>query len=213
MALHAQRQGFQTLQNQEGVHRADGRTHIAQWHHARAGNKRRRTKMLGIIHAMVRRIRRGELWETFGMRRPIEFAPINDGAADAVAMTTNVFGQRFHHNVCTQFQCWAQQRRGHGVVHHQRQALCMCRVGKSRNVDHIDGRIAYAFAIHQFGFGIDQACNVFRPIRVDKAHFHALVWQSVGKQIVSAAVQGFGGDDVVTRADQGLHRIGNRCHA
>ena len=131
--------------------------------------------MLGIIHAMVRRIRRGELWKTFGMRRPIEFAPINNSATDAVAMAANVFGQRFHHNVRTEFQCRAQQRRGHGIVHHQRQALYVGSIGESRNVDHIDGRIAYALAIHQFGFGIDQTCNVFRPIRVDKTHFHALV--------------------------------------
>ena len=85
--------------------------------------------------------------------------------------------------------------------------------GKGGNVHHIDGGVADAFAVNQFGARVGVGGDLFGLGRVDKTHFDALLGQGVGEQVVSAAIQGFGGDDVVARFGQSLHGIGNRRHA
>ena len=106
-----------------------------------------------------------------------------------------------------------QSRRGHGVVHHQRQALCVGGLGKGAHVHHINRRIADGFAIHQPCARIGHFGDLFGAVGVDKAHFYALARQVVGEEIIGAAIERFGSDDVVARFHQGLHGIGNRRHA
>ena len=85
-------------------------------------------------------------------------------------------------------------------------------LGKCWNIDDIDGRIADGFAIHQFGAAVGIGSNFFGFGRIDKAYFYALAWQAVGKEIVCAAVEGFGCNDVVACFNQGLNGIGNCSH-
>ena len=201
------------MQNQEDVHRADGGAGIAQRHHAGAGDKGGGAEVFTVIHAVVRHVGRGQHFKALGMRAPIEFAAVDDGAADAVAVAVDVFGERFHHDVGTQFNWAAQGGRGDGVVHYQRQALRVCGGGKSGNVHHVDSGVADAFAVNQFGARVGVGGDLFGLGWVDKTHFDALLGQGVGEQVVGAAIQGFGGDDVVARFGQSLHGIGNRRHA
>ena len=88
----------------------------------------------------------------------------------------------------------------------------MCGLGECLNIDNIDGGIADGFAIHQFGSAVGIGGDFFGFGRIDKAHFYALARQAVGKEIVCAAVEGFGCDDVVACFNQSLNGIGNCSH-
>ena len=85
-------------------------------------------------------------------------------------------------------------------------------LGKCWNIDNIDGGIADRFAIHQFGAAVSIGGDFFWLGRIDKAYFYALARQAVGKEIVCAAVEGFGCNDVVACFNQSLNGIGNCRH-
>ena len=93
VAFHPQGQRFQALQNQEDVHRADGGAGIAQRHHAGAGDEGGGAEVFAVVYAVVRHIGRGQYFEALGVCRPIEFAAVDNGAADAVAVAVDVFGE------------------------------------------------------------------------------------------------------------------------
>ena len=62
-AIHAQRQGFDALQDQKAVERADRRAHIAQRHHACAADVGGCPQCFGVNHAVIADIRLVEALE------------------------------------------------------------------------------------------------------------------------------------------------------
>ena len=133
-AVHAQRQRFHALQDQEGAHRAQRRAHVAQRHHARAADVGGCSQCLGIDHAVVAHVRLVQTLETRLVLGPGELAAVDDHAANAVAVATQVFGQRMYDDVGTMLEGAAQIRAGHGVVDDQRHAGGMGNGGQRRNV-------------------------------------------------------------------------------
>ena len=91
-AVHAQRQRFKPLQNHKGVKRANRRAHIAQRHGAGATYVGSIAKGFGVNHAVVADFGRAQALETFSVLRPREFAAIDNHAANAGAVASNVFG-------------------------------------------------------------------------------------------------------------------------
>ena len=211
VARHAQFKRFQTLQDEESVERADGRAGVAQRHDAGAGDEGGSAEMFAVIHAVVGRVGAGEDGEAFAFC-PREAAAVNNGAANTVAMATDIFGQRFNDDIRPQLQRAAKCGRGDGVVNDERQTGGVRGGGKSGNIEDVNRRIADAVAINETGAGVAKAGDVFRMRRVNKAHFNTLQRQSVGKKIVSAAIKRAGGDDIVARADNRLDGISNRRH-
>ena len=63
MALHAQRQGLDTLQQLEGVHRAHAGAEIAQALDARAGDEGLGAELLGEVDAVITGIGLASSWE------------------------------------------------------------------------------------------------------------------------------------------------------
>ena len=194
MARHAQFKRFQTLQDEESVERADGRAGIAQRHDAGAGDEGGSAEVFAVIHAVVGRVGAGEDGEAFAFC-PREAAAVNNGAANTVAMATDIFGQRFDDDIRPQLQRAAECGRGDGVVNDERQTGGVRGGGKSGNIEDVNRRIADAFAINETGAGVAKAGDVFRMRRVNKAHFDALPRQGMGKKIVSATIKRAGGDE------------------
>ena len=98
-AIHAQRQGLDPLQDQERIHRRKRRALVAQRHHTRTANVGRRAERLGVDDAMVADIRFVQAWEALAVLRPREFATIDNGATDAVAVATQILGERMHDDI------------------------------------------------------------------------------------------------------------------
>ncbi|OIQ72284.1 hypothetical protein GALL_460880 [mine drainage metagenome] len=92
-AVHAQRQGFDALQDQECVERRQGSPGVAQRNHAGAANVSRRAKGFGVNHAVVAWVRLIEAVEPGLVLGPGELAGVDDRPAQAVAVPTQVFGE------------------------------------------------------------------------------------------------------------------------
>ena len=135
--VHTQRQRFQALEDQKGVERADGRTHVAQRHGAGAADVGGGAKRLGIDHTVVAHFGGVEALEPFLVLSPGEFAAVHNNAADAGAMAADVFGQCMHHDVGTVVEWAAQIGAGHGVVHNQRNARSVCNLSQFFEIGHV----------------------------------------------------------------------------
>ena len=168
--------------------------------------------MLAVVYSVVGRVRLVEGSVKTRITCPFEFAAVDNGTANRCAVAADVFSQGLDNDVGAVFDGTEQRGRSDGVVHHQRQSLSVRGLGKCLNIDDIDGGIADGFAIHQFGSAVGIGGDFFGFGRIDKAHFYTLARQAVGKEIVCAAVEGFGCDDVVACFDQCLNGIGNCRH-
>ena len=168
--------------------------------------------MFGVVYAVVRRIRLIEGFFKTRIACPLEFAAVDNGTANRCTVTTDIFGQGLDNDVGAMLDGAEQCGRSDCVVHHQWQPLSVRGLGECWNINDIDGGIADRFAIHQFGTAVGIGGDFFGFGRIDKAYFNALAQQAVGKEIVSAAVERFGCDDVVACFNQGLNGIGNCSH-
>ena len=97
MLAHAQGQGLQPLDEQEGVERAHGRAEIAQERDPRlddVGDGSERLHRLGPDRAVIAGVGRVQHREAVGMLFPVEIAAIDDHAADGGAMAADIFRGR-----------------------------------------------------------------------------------------------------------------------
>jgi len=137
-------------------------------------------------------------------------AGIDDRAAQAVAVSPEVFGQRMHHDVGAVLERAQQERCGHGVVDDQRHARGMRDLGDRSDVGDIAARVADGFDEHRLGAVVDQRGERGRVGRIGKARLDAVLRQRVRQQVEAATVERTGGDDVVAGLGDGLDGIGDR---
>ncbi len=156
VALHAQRQGLQALQDEEGVERRERRAHVAQRHHPAAADEGGGAEGLGVGHAVVGRIGRVQQREARLVLGPGEFAGVDDDAADAGAVAAHVLGQRVHDDVGAVLERPAEHGGGYRVVDDQRHAVAVSGVGQCLQVDDVARRVADGFAEHGLGALVDQ---------------------------------------------------------
>ena len=94
----------------------------------------------------------------------------------------------------------AQNRRGEGVVDHQRHAVRVGDAGQALDIAHQQGGVGHRFAKHKAGAPVKQGVNfLVGGFGGEKARFNAKPLERKGKQVDRAAVNGRGADDVVPR--------------
>ena len=130
-------------------------------------------------------------------------------AADRRAVAADVLGRRVHGDVGAVVEHAAAERRRHGVVDDQRQALGVRRVGPGLDVDDVELRVADRLGEHEARLVVGQ---LGRPtsgsVGVGEPHLDAVLRQRVREQVVGAAVQRRDRDDVVAGAREVEHRVG-----
>ena len=100
----------------------------------------------------------------------------------------------------------------HGVVYTEALGAAAY-IGQSTQIGHIAQWVANRFTKNGLGARINQRGKGFWLAWVGKAHLNALLRKGVGKQVVSAAIQRAGADDVVASFGNGLDGRRNRRHA
>ena len=213
VAVHAQRQGFNALQDQEGIHGAQGRTGVTQRCHSGTADEGGFTEGFGIDHAVVGRIRLIQYPETRLVFSPGEFPGIHNYPGHGVAVPAHVFGQRVDHDIRTVFDGPPQIGRGHGIVDDQRHTGLMGRLGQAGDVDDVAGRVTHGLTEDGLGVVINGGSQGIKIIVADKAGFNTPTRQAVGKEVVGATIEFAGGDDVVAHFGDGFQRIFDGCHA
>ena len=197
VALHAQRQRFQPLQNQEGVERRQAGAHRAQRDGAGAADVGGVAECLGVDHAVVADFRFAEALEARLVFGPRELARVDDDAGDAGSVAAHVLGQRVDDDVGAVLERAGQIGAWHSVVDDQRHAVRVGDRGKRGEIDDVAERVADRFAVDGLGTLVDQLGRAGRIVRIAESHLDAVLRQRVREQVVGAAVQRRSRDDVV----------------
>ena len=168
VALHAQRQGLDALQQVEGVGRRKTRAEIAQAFGARPHDEGRRAEFLAEDDAVIAGIGLGD-GRKLARGREVETAAVDDHAADRDAVAADPFGDRMHHDVGAELDRPAEIRRGEGIVDQQRHAGRVRDFRDLRDVEHFEARIADGLADHEPRVGADGGAEAVEVARLDEA--------------------------------------------
>ncbi len=212
VALHAQRQGLDALQQVEGIGRRQAGAEIAQALGARPHDEGGRAELLAEDDAVIAGIGLGDGGKLAGGRK-VETAAVDDDAADGDAVAADPLGDGMHHDVGAELDRPAEIGRCEGVVDQQRNAGGMGDVGDLRDVEHLETGIADGLGDDQPGLGPDGGAEAVEIARLDERRRDAEARQCVGQQIDGAAVERRGGDDVVARAHERGDGEVHRGHA
>ena len=191
MPFHAQRQRFQPLQRQEGVHRRGRRAEVAQQGGPGlddVGDGPERLDRLGPHGAVIARVRFVEVWLALRECLPVEIAAVDQHAADGGAVPAYIFGRGIHDDGRPVVEGPAKQRRG-GVVHDERNAVFAPDVGDLPDREDMELRVRQRLRVEGARPVVDGAAEVLGVRRIDEAHFDALVLQRIGEQVPGASVE------------------------
>ncbi len=128
-------------------------------------------------------------------------------------MAAQVLGERVDDDVRSVLDGPQQVGAGHGVVHDQRHAVVMGHPCQRGDVGHVAQRVADGFDEHGLGAAVDVPREAGRVARVREAGDDALARQRVREQVVGAAIERAGRDDVVAGLGDRLDRVGDGRHA
>ena len=182
MALHAQVEGFNPLQNEKRVERRKAGTGVAQALYAGLQDECEIGERSGIGKAVVGRIGLDKVAEAPGLG-PVKFAAVDDDAGDAVAVSAEEFCGRMDDDIRAPLDGIAQDRRGDRVIDDERNAIFVRDGCELFQVDHIELGIAERFGIDGAGAIVDGFAQAVVVIGFDEADFDAELGQRVVEQL------------------------------
>ena len=207
VALHAQRQRLDALQDQPGGVRAHAGAEVAQAFAPRAQQEGADGGFLGEHHVVEAVVGLAQLGEFAAAERvPVEAAAVHHHAADHRAVAAQELGGRVVDQVGAVLERLHQPGRGEGRVHQQRHAGLVGDRAHRGNVQHVQARVAHGLAEEAaWCSGRIAARQPSMSPGLTKVVVDAEAAQRVVQQVLRAAVQRGAGHDV--RA--GAHQRGN----
>ena len=213
VALHAQGEGLEALQQQKGIERCQRRARITQQQRAQIGDVARRADVLGEAHAMVARVRLDEPGELAALH-PVELTAIDDDAAERRTVTADELRGRMHDDIRPVLDGAQQIWRGEGVVDDQRDVVLMRDCGHGVDVDKVGVRVADGLDVENLRVILNGILENLRALRgIDEGRGDAPIRCRMLKEIVGAAVNIRRCDDVLAVVHEALHRRRDRCSA
>ena len=159
------------------------------------------TELLGIRHAVVALVGRGETRELIRMGHPVKLAVVNDHAAQVGSMSIHVLGGGVRNDVGAPLKGTAHHGRREGVVDHQRHAVVVRGLGKALNIEHGEGGIG------------DRLELLISAVGGDERAGHAHAAHGVGEQVIRTAVNGRTRDHMIAGTGHVKDRKEIRGHA
>ena len=150
MALHAQAQSLNTLQQQECVERADSSAGITQQDGTHIGYESSRAGSVHKADAVVAGVGCCNGGIVAGSS-PVELAAVHDDAAQGGAMAADELGGGVNNDVCAVLQRADQVRGAEGVVDDKRNAVLVGDSGNGVNVGDVGVGVAKRFNIDSAG--------------------------------------------------------------
>src|SRR3984885_13850827 len=117
-------------------------------------------------------------------------------------MATDKFRCRFHHNVGSPLDGTAKNRGSGRVVDHQRHTLLVRDAGQFLNVGDVELGVTQGLSVYSPRFLVNGRPQAVKVVSIDKAYIDAQARQGVVEEVVGAAIEGSGGDDLVSGAGQ-----------
>ena len=212
VAIHADAEGLDALQQLEGIGRRQTRAEIAQAFGARPHDEGGLAELLVEDDAVIAGIGLGQ-HRKLARGTPVEPAAVDNDAADRDAVAADPFGRRVHHDVGAELDRPAEIGRRKGVVDQQRDFRFMRDRGDGGDIEHFEAGIADGLADDKTGVGLDRRPEGVEFARLDEGGGDTEARQCVRQKIDGAAIERRGGDDMVAGAKQGGDRQMQRRHA
>ena len=172
------------------------------------------TELLGIGHAVIALVGRGETRELVCMGHPVKLAVVDDHATQVGRMPIHVLGGRVRDDVGAPLKGTAHHGRREGVVDHQRHAVVMRGLGKALNIEHGKGGVGNRLAKDELGIGLKGCLQLLiGAVGGDKRASHAHAAHGVGEQVIRTAVDSRARDHVITGTGHVKDREEVRGHA
>ena len=118
-------------------------------------------------------------------------------------MPAHELGERVHHDIGAVLDRTQQHRRGHGIIHHEWDAVPVRDLGERFDIADVAGRIADALAEDGAVVGVDQASMPRGRSDSAKRTVHALPRQNMREQRVRRPVELRRRDDVAAHSRRG----------
>ena len=209
VALHAQRERLESLQQDPGVEGRDGSARVAQDDGTYARDEGRRSGHVGEDGAGVRRVGLGQRRILVGILLPGEGAAVDDDAAEAGAVAADELRGRVDHDVGAVLDGAYQVGRAERVVDDEGDAMAMGHLGDGLNVSDVAVGIAERLGVDGLRIGLDSSLEGLEVVDVDDGVGDALRRQRVGDEVERTAVEVVGRHDVVARLTDVLQGIGD----
>ena len=207
MPLHAQVQGLDAQEDEEGVERADGGSCVAQALEAGLGDEGCRAREVGQHGAVVGGEGLRELGELAVL--PVEGAAVHDDARDGGAVAAQELGRAVDHDVRAQRQRVQQVGAGQGVVHDEGDAGGLGDGGDGPEVGHIQLGVAEGLQVDGAGLRRDGGAESLGGPGIHEGGGDARAGEGVVQQVVGAAIEVVTRDDVFTATKQGREGQGD----
>ena len=150
MTLHAERQCFQTLQQDKSIERRDRSSCITQNDSPDAGDESCRTCHVGKDRSMITWVRFAQGRELIGICFPIEIATVHNHSSQARSMSADKFGGGMNNNIGPVLDRTDQVRCTERIIHYQRNIMTMGHLRHSIDIGNIRIGITERFDIHRF---------------------------------------------------------------
>ena len=209
VALDAQRERFQALQQDKRVEGGQRCTLVAQERGARLGYIGGLACGFSEHDAVVARVRLRDAGELVGVASPVELARIDDHAAHRRAVAADELRGGRDHHVGPVLDRAQQVGRREGVVHDERKVVLVRDGGPALDVEHVGVGVAECFRVEELGVVLDGGFDGVKVGGVHERGGKPLLGKGVLEQIERAAVKVGGGDDVVADRGDVLHRDGD----
>ena len=215
MTRHAYMQALERAVQEEGRLRVLHGAEVAHELRGGLGNEGTlATELLGIRHAVVALVGRGETRELIRMGHPVKLAVVNDHAAQVGSMSIHVLGGGVRNDVGAPLKGTAHHGRREGVVDHQRHAVVMRGLGKALNIEHGKGGVCDRLAKDELGIGLKGCLELLiGAVGGDERAGHAHAAHGVGEQVIRTAVNGRARDHMIAGTDHVKDREEIRSHA
>ena len=194
VALHPEVEGFDALEEEEGVEGGHGATCVAETLDAGFQDEGEGAEGVGIGEAVIGGVSVGEVGEASG-GFPVEVAGVDDDSADRGSMAADVFCGGLDDDVGTVLDGADEGGGGAGVVDDEWEAVLVGDVGEGANVGDVELGVAEGFGVDGAGFGGDGGADGGEVVGVGEAYGDAVLGEGVVEEVVGSAVEGGGGDE------------------
>lgn len=152
----------------------------------------------GVGEAVVALVGGGQAWEFIVVCFPVEVAAVAHGTAYLRGMAVHVFGGGVCDDVGAPLEWAAVDGGGEGVVDDEGHAMFVGHLGEAFDVEHSAAGVGYGFAEEEFGVGAESGLDLLvGPLGVDEGALYAEFLHGDAKEVVGAAVDVVGSDEVV----------------
>ena len=202
MTVHTRPQCLDALKQMKGGGWAHAGAKVTRPLGAGAHGKCLRAKFLGEVETVIARVRLGQR-RKFAARFPIEITAIDDHTANRHTMAAQPFGRRMHDQMGAEIKRPAKIGRDESGVDQQRQFGLASDRRQTGDISDLQAGVADGFTENQPCLRPNGAAKRIQITGIDLGRGDSEARQRMAEQIVTAAVEGVGGDDMAALAHQG----------